>query len=53
VFSDYDFAPEKPRGLVFSSKTNSDADYCWYPNLEEAYKESRLIEAFEEKHRGA
>ena len=40
VFSDYGFAPEHPRGLAFSSHDNFDADYCWYPSLGEAYKES-------------
>jgi hypothetical protein len=49
VFSDYGFAPERPWGLVFSSHDNFDADYCWYPSLEEAYKESRLVEEFEER----
>jgi hypothetical protein len=51
VFSDYGFAPENPWGLVFLSHTNFDADYCWYRSLEEAYKDSRLIEEFEEKQR--
>jgi hypothetical protein len=49
AFSDYGFAPERPWGLVFSSHDNFDADYCWYPSLEEAYKESRLIEEFQER----
>jgi hypothetical protein len=43
------FAPEHPWGLIFSSHDNFDADYCWYPSLEEAYKESRLVEEFEER----
>jgi hypothetical protein len=49
VFSAYGFAPERPWGLVFSSHANFDADYCWYPSLEETYKESRLIEEFQER----
>lgn len=49
VFSDYGFAPQRPWGLVFSSHDNFDADYCWYPSLEEAYKESRLVEEFAER----
>jgi hypothetical protein len=48
VFSDYGFAPELPWGLVFSSHSNFDADYNWYPTLEQAYKESRLIEEHDE-----
>ena len=28
AFSDYGFAPQSPWGLVFSSKTNFDADYA-------------------------
>jgi len=51
AFSDYGFGPEHPWGLVFSSHSNFDADYCWYPSLEEAYKESRLIEEYEESRR--
>jgi hypothetical protein len=51
IFSDYGFAPERPWGLVFSSHDNFDADYCWYPSLEETYKESRLIEEFQERQR--
>lgn len=31
VFSDYGFAPDRPRGLVFLSHRNFDADYCWFP----------------------
>jgi len=49
VFTDYGFAPECPWGLVLSSHDNFDADYCWYPSLEETYKESRLIEEFQER----
>lgn len=49
VFSDYGFAPEHPWGLVFSSHDNFDPDYGWYPSLEQAYRESRLIEEFEER----
>lgn len=49
VFTDYGFAPERPWGLVFSSHDNFDADYCWYPSLEETYEESRLIEEFQER----
>jgi len=49
VFSDYGYAPEHPWGLVFSSHDNFDADYCWCPSLEQAYKESRLVEEFEER----
>jgi hypothetical protein len=49
AFSDYGFAPERPWGLIFLSHSNFDADYCWCPTLEEAYKESRLFEEFEEK----
>ena len=48
AFSDYGFAPERPWGLVFLSHRDFDADYCWYPTLEQAYKESRLIEEHEE-----
>jgi hypothetical protein len=48
VYSDYVFAPEYSWELVFSSHKNFDADYCWYPSLEMAYRESRLIEEFNE-----
>ena len=51
AFSDYGFGPEYPWGLVFSSHSNCDADYCWYSSLEEAYKESRLLEEYEESRR--
>jgi|ERR1700722_7826686 len=49
VFSDCGFAPEHPCGLVFSSHDNFDADYGWLPTLEEAYRDSRLIEEFQER----
>jgi len=29
------FAPDHSWGLVFLSHRNFDADYCWYPTLEE------------------
>jgi hypothetical protein len=51
AFSDYGFAPEHPWGLVFLSASNFDADYCWYPALEKAYEESRLIEEFKDNRR--
>jgi hypothetical protein len=51
AFSDYGFGPEYPWGLVFSSHSNFDADYCWFSSLEEAYKDSRLIEEYEERQR--
>src|SRR5260370_39341323 len=35
VFSDYGFAPEHPWGLIFLSHSGFDADYCWYPTLED------------------
>jgi hypothetical protein len=49
AFSDYGFAPEHSWGLVFLSHSNFDTDYCWYPTLGEAYKDSRLLEEHEEK----
>ena len=49
VYSDYGFAPEHPGGLVFSSHDNFDADYCWLPSLEAAYRDSRLIEELNER----
>jgi hypothetical protein len=53
AFSDYGFGPEYPWGLVFSSHSNFDADCCWYFSLEEAYKDSRLLEEYEEgRHEG-
>jgi len=48
-FTDYGFGPEQPWGLVFLSKENFDADYCWYGSLGEAYLRSRLIEEFVER----
>ncbi|MGD0940862.1 MAG: hypothetical protein ABR905_14240 [Terracidiphilus sp.] len=48
VFSDYGFAPGHPWGLVFLSHNEFNADYCWYPTLEDAYKDSRLLEEHEE-----
>jgi hypothetical protein len=49
AFSDYGFAPEHCWGLVFLSHRGFDADYCWYPTLEDAYKDSRLLEEYEER----
>ena len=49
AFSDYGFAPEYPWGLIFLSHSNFDADYCWYATLEEAYRDSRLLEENEER----
>jgi hypothetical protein len=49
AFSDYGFAPEHPWGLVFLSHRNFDADYCWYSTLEDAYKDSRLLEEYQER----
>jgi hypothetical protein len=49
AFSDYGFAPEHSWGLVFSSHRDFDADYCWYSTLEDAYKDSRLFEEYQEK----
>jgi hypothetical protein len=48
VFSDYGFAPDRPWGLVFLSRRNFDADYCWYSTLPDAYRDSRLLEEHEE-----
>jgi hypothetical protein len=48
VYSDYGFAPEHPWGLVFSSHNNFDADYCWLASLESAYRDSRLLEEWNE-----
>src|SRR6266700_3057297 len=48
AFSDYGFAPDNPWGLVFLSHKGFDADYCWYPTLESAYEDSRLIEEYRE-----
>lgn len=52
AFSDYGFAPEHSWGLVFLSHRDFDADYCWYPTLEDAYKDSRLLEEHQEKLAG-
>jgi hypothetical protein len=49
AFSDYGFAPEHSWGLVFLSHRDFDADYCWYFTLEDAYKDSRLLEEHPEK----
>jgi hypothetical protein len=49
AFSDYGFAPEHAWGLVFLSHRNFDADYCWYSSLEGAYKDSRLLEEYQER----
>ena len=49
AFSDYGFAPEHAWGLVFLSHRNFDADYCWYSSLEDAYKDSRLLEEYQER----
>ena len=51
VFSDYGFAPEHPWGLVSLSVMNFDADYHWLSSLEAAYRDSRLIEEYEESKR--
>jgi hypothetical protein len=51
AFSDYGFAPEYAWGLVFLSRSNFDADYCWYSTLEQAYRESRLLEVYEQMQR--
>ncbi len=52
AFSDYGFAPEHSWGLVFLSHRDFDADYCWYSTLEDAYKDSRLLEEHQEKQAG-
>jgi hypothetical protein len=49
AFSDYGFAPEHQWGLVFLSHSNFDADYCWYSTMEGAYKDSRLLEEYQER----
>ena len=49
AFSDYGFAPDHPWGLVFLSHRGFDADYCWFPTLEDAYKDSRLLEEHKER----
>ena len=51
LFSDYGFGPENPWGLGFSSYKGFDADYCWYNSLEDTYRDSRLIEEYDEKAR--
>ncbi len=48
LFSDYGFGPAMPWGLGFISHSEFGADYCWYPNLEQTYKESRLPEELDE-----
>lgn len=48
VFSDYGFAPECLGVCFFSSHGDFDADYCWCASLEQAYRESRLREEFDE-----
>lgn len=52
AFSDYGFAPEHSWGLVFLSHRDFDADYCWYPTLEDAYRDSRLLEEHHERQAG-
>jgi len=52
VFSDYGFATEHSWGLVFLSHRDFGADYCWYPTLEDAYKDSRLLEEHQEQQAG-
>jgi hypothetical protein len=52
AFSDYGFAPDHSWGLVFLSHIDFDADYCWYSTLEDAYRESRLIEEYQERQVG-
>ena len=49
LYSDYGFGPANPWGLGFSSYKGFDADYCWYGSLEDAYKDSRLIEEYDEQ----
>jgi hypothetical protein len=39
-------------GLVFLSHRDFDADYCWYSTLEDAHKDSRLLEEHQEKLAG-
>jgi hypothetical protein len=53
AFSDYGFAPDRPWGLVFLSHRGFDADYCWFPTLEDAYNDSRLLEEHEETQGGS
>jgi hypothetical protein len=52
AFSDYGFAPDHSWGLVILSHIDFDADYCWYSTLEVAYRESRLIEEYQERQVG-
>jgi hypothetical protein len=52
AFSDYGFTPEHSWGLVFLSHRGFDADYCWYSTLEDAYKDSQLLEEHQEKQAG-
>jgi hypothetical protein len=52
AFSDYGFAPDCSWGLVFLSHINFNADYCWYPTLEDAYNDSRLLEEHEKRRTG-
>jgi hypothetical protein len=52
AFSDYGFAPEHCWGLVFLSHCGFDADYCWFATLEDAYKDSRLLEKYHEQAGG-
>jgi len=52
AFSDYGFAPDYSWGLVFLSHRGFDADYCWLPTLEDAYRDSRLLEEHEEGQAG-
>ena len=49
AFSDYGFAREHQWGLVFLSHSNFEADYCWYSTMEDAYKDSRLLEEYQER----
>jgi hypothetical protein len=51
AFSDYGFAREHSWGFVFLSHRGFDADYCWYPTLDDTYRESRLLEEYEERQR--
>jgi hypothetical protein len=52
AFSDYGFAPEHSWGLLFLSHRDFDADYCWYSTLEDAYRDSRLLEEHHERQAG-
>jgi hypothetical protein len=44
VYCDFGFGPSCPWGLVFLSKNNIGADYCWYAHLEDAFADSRLVD---------